>query len=193
MYAYRVDKRPLSKGDVIFPTGEWYQDISNNLDKHTIESILDNNRASDLLARKDALFLFASFDDAIVFSSKMNESYIYLVEVKNTQDSKYCRVDMDCTELMKIFKSEQNTIAKNYWEGRSYSTKPCYEYMVNQAKVIEKICDFKKAKDLREKRGSSNLEYFKGIYELLSPMFGFILHSAPKASDTFLSYYRDEE
>ena len=135
---YRVDKRDFKIGQIICPNQNSYQNSFDN-DKIRIEDILEAGAHNDLKGvRKNGLFVFQDFSDALKFSLNMQNSKIYAVE-RLTDTQCFHRGDMSFIDLMYEFCKQNDVavaqkLAKMYWNGTK-TGKPCWEMIVNKMRV----------------------------------------------------------
>lgn len=143
---YRVDKRECKINDSIEATGEYFSALDNK--RTTIEYLLENYRPERLISRQEALFVFNDIKDAVMFCSKIQGSYVYLVQPIYTNNMH--RADMNIVELLYKLQNQDEKItwAKNYWNGESIIGSPCYEYLFYSAKVIKRLLSHDECKTM---------------------------------------------
>jgi len=137
MHLYRVDKRPFKVGEEILPRTEF----ENKLEEEAlvVEQVLDEVRPTMLPARNQCLFLFHELAGALMFWIKYGGN-IYEVEPigKIFHKGDMNKIDnildiarfTDDRELLKV-------AANEYWKPGTHTFKPCYEILVQKAKVIK--------------------------------------------------------
>ena len=155
IFLFRVesgDNPELNQGTVIKPTGQ-YREYLNNIPKGDI--IEYKKEMEDTLAkvqgqyRRNFLFLFFELKDALIFSSKIYHGNAIIYAVSCHNHNIVYRGDMNTldslTLAMKLGMNETDpdmfdSLCRHYWKrGNTFS--PCYEILVNEAKINNIVCD----------------------------------------------------
>lgn len=150
----RVDNKQYEIDNEILATNNSYLEKLDE-DRVLIESILERKKPSEYPSRKDSLFLFFEFYDAVKFWIKYPQKYIYKVELDVS--SIFFQGDMCWIELMYLFRSKHELmqVFANYYWKQQYSQKQIREFMVSKAIIKDILLENE------EEKRTAKLQYAK--------------------------------
>lgn len=168
---YRVDRRLYSKGDIIEPQTDFENSLKE--EKLKMEKLLDKKRPDGIPERNKCLFLFQDLQGALRFYSKYGGNVYGVIPNSHI----YHRGDMNkldnILDLFKFIEEDNDGILEaatsEYWKEGTHTFCPCYEYLVNSAKVINVLCgndrlsSFKE--ELREKNSIERTSLYKELIQ----------------------------
>lgn len=117
--------------------------------KCAIEDALDECNPNGRFRRRDCLFVFEELKDALIFSANIHRGNALIYEVSASCPDILHKGDMNLLDLLSIsFKDEKaedniellKNICGKYWGKQNRTHSPCFEYLLNQAKVEKLLC-----------------------------------------------------
>lgn len=157
---YRVDKRSYKVGDIILPQTVFEEQLTN--EKLKMEEMLNLKRTPGIPERSKCLFLFHDLQGALRFYSKYGGN-VYGVIINGQI---FHRGDMNkldnILDLFKFIDEDREGIldaaVSTYWKEGIHTFNPCYEILVESAKVVEILCDISRFLQFKKE-----LQYYGSI------------------------------
>jgi hypothetical protein len=167
MYLYRVDKRQFKTGAEILPNSQFENELQG--EALQVENILNETRPNGVPERKYCLFLFHELTGALTFWLKYGGniysvipfSQIYYMGDMNKIDNilDLARFSEDA-DLLRV-------AANEYWKDGTHTFKPCFEFLVDIAKVVGTIATERELQRFKEECKKLHSIERTSIYKLL--------------------------